>query len=123
MHKTARVLAVVLVALAASAAVVAPPSRAAATSLSGSWSGSYSGTFRGTFTLHWRQAGSKLTGTISLNGARGVPLTGVVSGASIRFGTVGSVAVTYTGKVSGSSMSGRYRTPSGTGSWSAHRGS
>ena len=121
MRKATRVLAIAFVVLAASAAAVVTPGRAAGTSLSGTWSGRYSGTFRGTFTLHWRQTGSKLRGTINLNGASGVPLTGTVSGSSIRFGTVGSVAVTYSGTVSGGSMSGRYHTPQGTGSWSAHR--
>ena len=48
-------------------------------------------------------------------------VNGTVSGSSIRFGTVGSSAITYTGTVSGNSMSGSYQTPGGGGSWSAHK--
>ena len=39
-----------------------------------------------------------------------------------QFGTVGSVAITYTGTVSGSSMSGSYNAPGGGGPWSANKG-
>jgi hypothetical protein len=44
-----------------------------------------------------------------------------VSGGSIKFGTVGGPAITYTGSVSGGSMSGSYSTPKGKGSWSASK--
>ena len=44
-----------------------------------------------------------------------------MNGSSIQFGTVGSSAITYTGTVSGNSMSGSYQTPGGGGSWSAHK--
>jgi hypothetical protein len=43
-----------------------------------------------------------------------------VQGSAIRFGAVGAGA-TYTGSVSGKSMSGRYKTPQGGGPWSAHK--
>jgi hypothetical protein len=47
-----------------------------------------------------------------------------VSGGSIRFGTVGSAAITYTGSVSGTSMSGTYQVAgSPGGSWSATKSS
>jgi hypothetical protein len=53
------------------------------------------------------------------------PITGTVNGGTIQFGTVGSTAVTYTGTVSGNSMSGTYKVGSGSGSdggnWSAGR--
>ena len=91
--------------------------------LSGKWAGRYGGTFTGTFQLNWQQTGSKLHGTIALSTSGTVPVNGTVDGDSIRFGTVGSTAVTYTGTVSGNSMSGTYNTPSGGGNWSAHRAS
>jgi hypothetical protein len=97
--------------------------RAHESSLTGAWSGKYSGAYRGTFTLQWTQSGSTLSGTIKLSSTRGgkVPLKGTVRGNTIRFGTVGSAAITYTGSVSGKSMSGSYKTPGGGGPWSAHK--
>jgi hypothetical protein len=89
--------------------------------LSGKWTGKYGGTFSGTFTLNWVQTGSKLHGKITLSTSGTVPVNGTVDGSSIKFGTVGSTAVKYTGTTSGDSMSGSYDTPSGGGSWSAHR--
>ncbi len=54
-----------------------------------------------------------------------MPINGTVHGNAIRFGTVGSTAITYSGTVSGSSMSGTYQlhTTSGTpgGPWSASK--
>ena len=96
--------------------------KAAATSLSGRWSGQYDGTFQGTFTLTWRQTGNTLKGTIKLSPPpQTVPLTGTLDGSKITFGTVGSLAITYTGAVSGHSMSGTYKVAGGHGSghWSA----
>jgi hypothetical protein len=49
-----------------------------------------------------------------------------VQGDSISFGTVGSTAITYSGKVSGGSMSGSYQVSDGQGSqgpWSASKAS
>jgi hypothetical protein len=103
------------------ATTTAPSSTPAGSDLSGTWSGQYGGTFNGTFKLNWQQSGSRLTGTIDLSTAGTVPIHGVVKGGSIKFGTVGSTVITYTGSVSGSSMSGSYQTPSGGGSWSAHK--
>ena len=95
---------------------------AASSSLSGGWTGKYSGAYHGTFTLHWTQSGTKLNGTIRLSTSRGLlGLKGTVRGSSIKFGTVGGPAITYSGSASGRSMSGRYQTPGGGGSWSAHR--
>jgi|HubBroStandDraft_4_1064222.scaffolds.fasta_scaffold176593_2 hypothetical protein len=100
---------------------------AAAAGLSGTWHGTYGGAFTGTFTLRWQQASSKLSGTIQLSNPAGgsLPVHGTVQGGAIHFGTVGSTAITYSGTVSGSSMSGDYQVhlASGTtsGTWSASR--
>jgi len=89
--------------------------------LPGKWAGTYSGAFSGTFRLHWRQSGHKLRGSITLSYPNGTySLTGSVRGKAITFGAVGAGA-TYTGSVSGNTMSGHYKTPKGGGSWSAHK--
>jgi len=93
----------------------------ASVSLSGTWSGTYSGSYSGTFKLHWTQSGSKLTGSITLSNPKGrYGIGGSVRGKVIQFGAVGAGA-TYTGSVSGKSMSGHYKSPAGGGSWSAHK--
>lgn len=99
---------------------------ASASGLSGTWSGRYSGAYNGTFTLTWQQSGTSLSGSIKLSSpASTLGITGNVKGSLIRFGAVGGV--TYSGTVSGNSMSGRYRTPNqgsrGSGSWSATKAS
>lgn len=107
----------------------APPAQAASASgLSGRWRGQYSGAYQGHFLLKWHQSGSKLTGRITLSApTRGtLGINGTVQGGTIRFGTVGSEAITYSGSVSGSSMSGTWKIhgPNGTvggGPWSASR--
>jgi hypothetical protein len=96
--------------------------------LSGTWSGQYDGTFQGTFVLDWQQSGSNLSGTIKLSSESGTDdVNGAVNGGTISFGTVGSQAITYSGSVSGDSMSGTYKvqTPNGSvgGSWSATKDS
>jgi hypothetical protein len=89
--------------------------------LAGTWSGRYSGAFSGTFTLHWTQSGSILRGSIALSNPRGkYGISGSVRGRAIKFGAVG-VGATYTGSVSGKSMSGSYKSPQGGGNWSAHK--
>jgi hypothetical protein len=89
--------------------------------LSGTWSGQYSGGYNGTFTLHWTQSGSKLTGTIKLSQPSGTfSINGSVHGSAISFGAVGAGA-TYTGSVSGKSMSGSYKAAPEGGSWSAKK--
>lgn len=94
----------------------------ATTSLSGSWSGKYSGAYHGTFSLHWTQSRSQLRGTIKLSNTNApLGIKGTVHGSTIRFGTVGGPGIEYSGSASGRSMSGRYQTPGGGGSWSAHR--
>ena len=111
-------IAALLALCSGSAAIAAVGS---SRSLAGTWSGKYSGAFSGTFTLHWKESGSKLSGSIKLSRPRGTyPITGTVHGNAIKFGAVGAGA-TYTGSVSGKSMSGRYKTPRGGGPWSAHK--
>jgi len=110
-------------ASAAAAATAAAPG-----ALSGKWSGQYSGAYQGTFILHWRQSGSKLNGSIQLSAPAGsLPINGTVTGSTIRFGTVGSQGIQYSGSVSGSSMSGTYKVqaPNGSvgGPWSATKAS
>ena len=106
---------------AASFKLKATPSAPMSSSLAGTWSGQYSGAFSGTFTLTWTQQGSVLTGSITLSNPSGkYSVGGSVNGTAIKFGAVGAGA-TYTGKVSGTSMSGTYNSPKGGGSWSAHK--
>ena len=89
--------------------------------LAGKWSGQYGGAYTGTFKLQWKQSGSTLRGSITLSKPRGTyTVTGSVHGSVIKFGAV-SVGATYTGSVSGKTMSGSYKTPGGGGSWSAHK--
>ena len=108
---------------ASAAAASAAPAASAAGGLSGTWSGQYGGAFQGTFTLHWLQSGSQLSGSIQLsNPGNTLSVHGSVAGGSIRFGTVGSGGITYSGTVSGNSMSGTYQVQNGTGAggnWSA----
>jgi hypothetical protein len=111
---------------AASPAHTAHPAHHA--SVSGTWEGSYSGTFTGTFKLTWQQSKANLSGTIKISGFGNVPTTihGTLQGTSIHFGTVGSESITYSGSVSGSSMSGTWKLEAnghvgGTGSWKASK--
>jgi hypothetical protein len=104
------------------AATTSPSALVNGTALSGKWSGQYSGTYSGTFTLNWQQTGSDLSGSITLSSPAGtLPINGTVNGSAIQFGTVGGPGITYTGSVSGNSMSGSYQTPAGGGSWSANK--
>jgi hypothetical protein len=117
-------------------ALAAPSSKAPASSkatapaagaLSGKWSGQYSGSYQGTFVLHWRQNGSRLKGRIRIsNPGNLLPINGFVRNGAIRFGTVGSTAITYSGTVSGGSMSGHWSFHGGSGAggpWSASKDS
>lgn len=113
-------------AVSTAPSTAAPASSSAApTALSGTWSGQYSGAYQGTFTLTWTQSGSKLTGTIKISApASTMSINGAVQGDSISFGTVGSYGITYSGTISGHSMSGNYQVKDGqgsTGPWSASK--
>jgi hypothetical protein len=113
-------------AATSSAAASSTSAPAAAAGLSGKWSGQYSGAFSGTFSLNWTQSGSSLSGHIALSYPAGdfLSLHGSVNGSAITFGTVGSTAITYSGTVSGNSMSGNYQVQgSGGGPWSATKSS
>ena len=122
-RKTTRSLALSVVALLAAVctatAVATLPTRS---TLAGTWVGSYSGAFAGTFRFTWTQTGTKLRGSIHLSNPVGnYGISGFVGRkGAIQFGVVGAGA-TYTGSVSGTSMSGSYKSPQGTGSWSAHK--
>jgi hypothetical protein len=114
------------VARSSSASAKAAAASKAPGALSGKWSGQYSGAYNGKFTLRWRQSGTHLTGHITIsNPLSTLPINGTVNGNAIRFGTVGSTAITYKGTVSGNSMSGTYQVRGGNGSaggpWSASR--
>ena len=90
-------------------------------SLAGTWSGHYSGAYSGTFKLQWKESRSHLNGSITLSNPAGkYNITGSVHGKAITFGTVG-VGTTYTGSVSGKSMSGTYKTGPSHGTWSARK--
>jgi hypothetical protein len=113
---------------AAAPAASAPAQSADSSGLSGKWRGQYSGAYQGHFVLRWHQSGSRLIGTITLSApSRGtVPIHGTVQGSTIKFGTVGSEAITYSGSASGNSMSGTWQIkgPSGAaggGPWSASK--
>jgi hypothetical protein len=112
---------------AAARTATAPPTTPGG--LSGTWSGQYGGAFQGTFTLTWQQSGANLSGSITLSApAATLNITGTVEGSAIRFGTVGSTGITYSGSVSGNSMSGTYQTQAANGStvsgpWSATKAS
>jgi hypothetical protein len=116
------VIAVAIIVGQLGTAAAATNGRVAGGSLTGTWSGTYSGAYHGTFTLHWTQSRSRLTGTISLSTVGRTNITGTVSGRTIRFGTVGNAnAITYSGSVSGTSMSGTYKSGGAGGSWRAHK--
>ena len=121
MNKRALVLSVTgfLAVCCTAAAFAATPTRS---TLAGTWAGSYSGAFAGTFRFTWTQTGTKLRGTIHLsNPAGNYGISGSVGrNGAIQFGVVGAGA-TYKGSVSGTSMSGTYKSPQGGGSWSAHK--
>jgi hypothetical protein len=104
-----------------------PASAAAASGsgLPGTWNGQYGGSYQGTFVLNWHQSGSNLSGHIHIsNPPATLPIHGQLAGGSIRFGTVGSYRITYSGAVSGTSMSGTYQVSdtSQGGNWSASKG-
>ena len=116
------VVAVAIIVLQLATTAAATNGRLAGDSLTGTWSGTYGGAYHGTFTLHWTQSKSRLTGTIKLSSVGRTNITGSVRGSTIRFGTVGNAnAITYSGSVSGKSMSGTYKTGGVGGSWSAHK--
>lgn len=111
-------------AAAQPSAAAASSAPAAAGPLTGTWNGQYDGSYQGTFVLHWHQKGSKLGGRIHIsNPSSSLAIHGSVAGGSIQFGTVGSTEITYSGTVSGGSMSGTYKVGgAGGGNWKASKG-
>jgi hypothetical protein len=121
MRKSTLVAIVVLIGALGLGGTAIAAVHAAKPSLAGTWSGSYSGAYTGTFTIHWRQSGPTLRGSITLSKPSGTfSITGSVRGGASKFGAVGAGA-TYSGSVSGKSMSGSYKTAQGGGKWSAHK--
>ncbi len=105
------------------AATGTPTSHAATTvKLGGTWTGHYSGAYSGHFTIHWKQRGSRLHGTIALSSPQGkYDISGSVRRGKIKFGAV-SAGAKYKGKLRGStSMSGTWTSPQGGGGWSASK--
>jgi hypothetical protein len=90
--------------------------------LGGKWKGTYGGAVSGHFTIHWKQAGSTLHGTIKLSTPSGTyTIDGGVRGKKIKFGAL-TVGATYKGALHGTTrMSGTWTSGSGGGSWSAHK--
>jgi hypothetical protein len=115
----------VLLALACCGAALAAASSQAASrpTLAGKWKGHYGGAVSGHFTIHWKQTGSRLHGSITLSNPSGkYDIGGSVHDGKIKFGAV-SVGAKYKGKVRGTSMSGTWTSPQGGGSWSASKSS
>jgi hypothetical protein len=108
-----------------SASSSASSAEATSLDLSGKWSGQYGGSYQGTFNLNWQQTGASLAGTIAISSPpQTLSLNGTLNGTTITFGTVGSLAITYTGTASASSMSGTYSVGGqNAGSWSASKSS
>jgi hypothetical protein len=92
--------------------------------LGGKWKGTYGGAVSGHFTIHWKQTGTTLHGTIRLSTPSGTfAIDGGVRGAKIKFGAV-TVGAKYKGKLHGATrMSGTWTSASGGGTWSAHKAS
>jgi len=90
--------------------------------LGGKWKGSYSGAVSGHFTIHWKQTGTLLHGTIKLSSPSGkYAIDGGVRGKKIKFGAL-TVGAKYKGVLHGSTkMSGTWTSGNGGGSWSAHK--
>ena len=90
--------------------------------LAGKWTGSYSGAVSGHFTIHWRQNGRRLSGTIKLSNPSGrYAIDGSVRRhKKLKFGAV-SVGAKYKGVWSGSTMSGTWTSPEGGGTWNANK--
>ncbi len=90
--------------------------------LGGKWKGTYSGAVSGHFTIHWKQTGTTLHGTIKLSSPSGkYAIDGGVRGKKIKFGAL-TVGAKYKGKLHGPrKMSGTWTSGTGGGSWSAHK--
>lgn len=115
------IAAVLALACCGTAVAAASGHAATASKLAGTWKGHYGGAVSGHFTIHWKQNGSRLHGTITLSNPSGkYAISGLVSQGKIKFGAVG-VGAKYKGHVHGTSMSGTWTSPKGGGSWSASK--
>ena len=94
------------------------------------WQNTNPDTATGTFTITWTQAGSNLSGTISINNSTCISaatISGHVSNGVITFGAVkGQESVSYSGATSGANtLQGTYAAGStcgnATGNWAATR--
>jgi hypothetical protein len=112
-------IAALLVLVCSGTAIAA--ATASRTTLAGTWKGHYGGAVSGHFTIHWKQTGTRLHGSITLSRPSGTyGIGGTVARGQIKFGAV-SVGAKYKGRVRGTSMSGTWTSPRGGGSWSAHK--
>jgi hypothetical protein len=86
--------------------------------LSGAWLGLCTGPFNGFCSVTWTQTANSLDGTFMLSSPPDtLHISGNLTGSTISFGAVG--VVTFTGSLSGSTMSGSYTDIANgkTGSW------
>lgn len=92
--------------------------------LGGKWKGTYGGAVSGHFTIHWRQTGTTLHGTIKLSNPSGTyAIDGGVRGTKIKFGAL-TVGAKYKGVLHGTNrMSGTWTSGVGGGGWSARKAS
>ena len=98
-------------------------------SLTGAWKGTWTNTSPqtavGTFVLTWAQQGNLLFGAIGVIGSNCIDagnVSGNVDGSKISFGAVeGDTSIFYDGVVTGTIMTGTYRSDCGnsTGTWTA----
>ena len=120
-RRTTLWIAAAFLALACCGSTIAAASSQAASGskLAGNWKGHYSGGVSGHFTIHWKQTGSLLHGTIKLSNPSGTyALDGSVRHGKIKFGAV-TVGARYKGKLHGTTRSGTWTSGEGGGSWSA----
>jgi len=118
-------VAAILALACCGTALAAASSHAAANSnLAGKWVGRYGGAVSGHFTIHWKQTGTTLHGTIKLSSPSGkYAIDGGVRGTKIKFGAL-TVGAKYKGVLHGTTkMSGTWTSGTGGGSWSAHKAS
>lgn len=119
--------------------VPSPPAATGATGstgtdigITGTWTGSWQtdadSAVNGTFTIDFVQQGEDISGDITIQGSACVTqgsVIGKVQGDKIEFGAVqAEQTVTYTGAISGDSLSGTYDSPQcgpDTGTWEATR--
>ena len=123
LRNTTRTVAACLALACCGAALAAASSHAATTAtLGGKWKGNYSGAVSGHFTIHWKQTGGLLHGTIKLSSPSGkYAIDGGVRGKKIKFGAL-TVGATYKGVLHGTRrMSGTWTSGTGGGSWRAHK--